>query len=142
MRLAELTVAASHEYHARLPAIRMEADDVNALHESFMRRALQWAQRAALAGEVPVGAVLVRDGEVLGEGANAPIEEVEANLLPAAAALLDDMVWWAKATMAAKFFLKGASVGFILNVLRGLRGSIFIGVSIEENMDQYQDGLE
>jgi tRNA(adenine34) deaminase len=44
------------------------------MHEAFMRRALQWAQRAAVAGEVPVGAVLVRDGEVLGEGANAPIE--------------------------------------------------------------------
>ncbi len=44
------------------------------MHETFMRRALQWAQRAAVAGEVPVGAVLVRDGEVLGEGANAPIE--------------------------------------------------------------------
>jgi tRNA(adenine34) deaminase len=47
---------------------------MNAMHEAFMRRALQWAQRAAVAGEVPVGAVLVRDGEVLGEGANAPIE--------------------------------------------------------------------
>jgi NAD(P)H-dependent FMN reductase len=35
-------------------------------------------------------------------GANAPIEEVEANLLPAATALLDDMVWWANATMAAR----------------------------------------
>jgi len=38
-----------------------------------MRRALEWAERAARAGEVPVGAVVVRDGEVLGEGANQPI---------------------------------------------------------------------
>src|SRR5512144_990146 len=38
-----------------------------------MRRALEWAQRAAAAGEVPVGAVVVRDGLVLGEGANQPI---------------------------------------------------------------------
>ena len=51
------------------------ATAVNVMHETFMRRALQWAQRAAVAGEVPVGAVLVRDGEVLGEGANAPIEQ-------------------------------------------------------------------
>lgn len=35
-------------------------------------------------------------------GANAAIEEIEANLLPGATALLDDIVWWAKATMAAK----------------------------------------
>ncbi len=38
-----------------------------------MERALALAEEAAAAGEVPVGAVLVRDGEVLGEGANAPI---------------------------------------------------------------------
>jgi tRNA(adenine34) deaminase len=31
------------------------------------------AQQAAAAGEVPVGAVVVRDGVVLGEGANCPI---------------------------------------------------------------------
>ncbi|MGQ0564237.1 MAG: NADPH-dependent FMN reductase [Gemmobacter sp.] len=35
-------------------------------------------------------------------GSNAPIEEIEANILPAAKASLDDLVWWAKATMAAK----------------------------------------
>jgi NAD(P)H-dependent FMN reductase len=35
-------------------------------------------------------------------GTNAPIEDIEANILPAAKAALDDLVWWAKATMAAK----------------------------------------
>ena len=39
----------------------------------FMRRALELAQRAALDGEVPVGAVLVLDEEVIGEGGNRPI---------------------------------------------------------------------
>jgi len=39
----------------------------------FMARALQLAAQAAEVGEVPVGAVLVRDGRVVGEGANAPI---------------------------------------------------------------------
>ena len=39
----------------------------------WMRHALHLAQQAAAAGEVPVGAVLVRDGQVLGEGCNAPI---------------------------------------------------------------------
>jgi tRNA(adenine34) deaminase len=37
-----------------------------------MRRALELADRAAVEGEVPVGAVIVRNGEVLGEGSNAP----------------------------------------------------------------------
>ncbi|MCC7516689.1 MAG: tRNA adenosine(34) deaminase TadA [Pseudomonadales bacterium] len=41
--------------------------------EQFMTRALQLAQHAAACGEVPVGAVLVRNGEVIGEGYNCPI---------------------------------------------------------------------
>lgn len=39
----------------------------------FMHRALTLAQRAEAAGEVPVGAVLVAGGEVLGEGWNRPV---------------------------------------------------------------------
>jgi tRNA(adenine34) deaminase len=39
----------------------------------FMRRALLLAQRAAEEGEVPVGALLVLGGEVIGEGWNRPI---------------------------------------------------------------------
>jgi NAD(P)H-dependent FMN reductase len=35
-------------------------------------------------------------------GSNAPIEEIEAHILPAAKSTLDDLVWWAKATMAAR----------------------------------------
>lgn len=33
---------------------------------------------------------------------NKPIEEIEGNLLPATKTALDELVWWAKATMAAK----------------------------------------
>jgi tRNA(adenine34) deaminase len=40
----------------------------------FMRRALELAQRAALDGEVPVGALLILEDEVIGEGWNRPIE--------------------------------------------------------------------
>jgi tRNA(adenine34) deaminase len=40
---------------------------------TYMQRALELAREAAAAGEVPVGAVLVRDGEIIGEGYNAPI---------------------------------------------------------------------
>ena len=39
----------------------------------FMARALELARQAASAGEVPVGAVLVHEGRVIGEGANRPI---------------------------------------------------------------------
>ena len=39
----------------------------------FMREALALAQRAQQAGEVPVGAVVVRDGEIVGRGWNHPI---------------------------------------------------------------------
>jgi NAD(P)H-dependent FMN reductase len=35
-------------------------------------------------------------------GGNRPIEDIEAGLLPSATAALDDLVWWAKATMAAR----------------------------------------
>ena len=40
------------------------------LSVSFMTRALELAREAALAGEVPVGAVVVRHGEIVGEGRN------------------------------------------------------------------------
>jgi len=33
---------------------------------------------------------------------NKPMTEIEANLLPSAKTALDELVWWAKATMAAK----------------------------------------
>lgn len=38
-----------------------------------MRRALELARHAAIAGEVPVGAVVVHGGEIIGEGWNQPI---------------------------------------------------------------------
>lgn len=41
--------------------------------EFWMRHALQLAQRAWDEGEVPVGAVLVHEGRVIGEGWNRPI---------------------------------------------------------------------
>lgn len=47
--------------------LKLQTDDV------WMRRALELAQRAEELGEVPVGAVVVADGEVIGEGWNQPI---------------------------------------------------------------------
>jgi tRNA(adenine34) deaminase len=40
-------------------------------HEGFMRLALELAAEAGQRGEVPVGAVVVKAGEVIGRGANA-----------------------------------------------------------------------
>jgi tRNA(adenine34) deaminase len=40
---------------------------------AFMREALSLAAEAASAGEVPVGAVVVKDGEIIGRGWNRPI---------------------------------------------------------------------
>ena len=39
----------------------------------YMRDALELARQAEAAGEVPVGAVVVRDGVIIGRGYNAPI---------------------------------------------------------------------
>lgn len=61
-----------------------------------MARALDLARAAATAGEVPVGAVVVKDGEVIGEGANAPrrghdpTAHAEILAIRAAAAALGD----------------------------------------------------
>jgi tRNA(adenine34) deaminase len=46
-------------------------------HEAYMRLALAEARRAQEGGEVPVGAVLVADGRVVGRGSNRPIGSVD-----------------------------------------------------------------
>jgi len=45
--------------------------------EQFMGMALQLARDAESNGEVPVGAVIVANGELIGSGRNAPIETVD-----------------------------------------------------------------
>ena len=42
-----------------------------------MRRALELAARAEAQGEVPIGALVVRDGDIIGEGFNTPIASVD-----------------------------------------------------------------
>ena len=39
-------------------------------HENYMREALLLAREAAVEGEVPVGCVIVKDGEIIGRGRN------------------------------------------------------------------------
>ena len=45
--------------------------------DHWMRRALDLAMQAVRAGEVPVGAVVVRGGVEIGAGANAPIRDAD-----------------------------------------------------------------
>ena len=52
------------------------ASDGDAVH-SAMAEALRLARRAAAEGEVPVGAVVVLDGAIVGRGANGPIGAVD-----------------------------------------------------------------
>ena len=46
---------------------------MTATSEYFMGKAIEEAKRAAALGEVPVGAVLVRDGQIISTGHNHPI---------------------------------------------------------------------
>lgn len=68
-----------------------ESPSQQAVDEQWMRRALALADCAAAEGEVPVGAVLVRDNVTLGEGYNRvigardPSAHAEINALRAAA---------------------------------------------------------
>jgi tRNA(adenine34) deaminase len=55
------------------PFYEMTPEDVHLLDETFMRQALELAHDAERAGEIPVGAVLVVGGTVLGRGKNSPI---------------------------------------------------------------------
>ena len=70
----------------------MSGDD----DEFYMRRAIELARDAEAAGEVPVGAVIVRDGEILAEGFNRPISthdptaHAEMVAVRAAAARIDN----------------------------------------------------
>lgn len=45
--------------------------------ETFMREALALAAEAGARGEVPVGAVVVKDGEIIGRGFNQPISSAD-----------------------------------------------------------------
>jgi len=51
----------------------VSAGAFSAVDHRWMRRALRLARRAGAAGEVPVGAVVVAGGTLLGAAANAPI---------------------------------------------------------------------
>ena len=57
--------------------------------EFFMREALSQAEAAGCLGEVPVGAVVVRDGVIVGRGFNSPIGDHDPTAHAEVAALRD-----------------------------------------------------
>ena len=57
-------------------ATEFESQSTN--HERWMREALSLAQQAAEADEVPVGAIVVQNGEIIGRGFNQPVRSCDA----------------------------------------------------------------
>ena len=47
-------------------------------HEEYMKRAMELAAQAGKEGDVPVGCVIVKDGEIVGEGRNRREENGDA----------------------------------------------------------------
>ena len=52
-----------------------QASQQNKPHHFWMRRALELAEQAEALGEVPVGAVIVKDERIIAEGFNQPISQ-------------------------------------------------------------------
>ncbi len=73
-------------------------------HDRFMREALALAAGAAAIGEVPVGAVIVLDGAVIGRGRNQPISSHDPTAHAEVVALRD------AAARAGNYRLPGATL--------------------------------
>lgn len=64
--------------------------------EQYMREALAEAEKALAAGEVPIGAVMVRDGEIIARGHNLrntaknPLRHAEIDVIHASAGIVGD----------------------------------------------------
>jgi len=59
--------------------ILLMSDSMPDADRRWMQRAIELAERAREEGEVPVGAVVVRDGNLIGEGWNRPIAAQDAS---------------------------------------------------------------
>jgi tRNA(adenine34) deaminase len=87
--------------------------------EQYMRRALELARRAEEEGEVPIGALVVRHEEILGEGWNRPI----AALDPTAHAEIQALR--AAAAKARNYRLNGATLYVTLEPCDMCIGAMF-----------------
>lgn len=77
LRCAACDITGRPSARVTMPASSDPSADDDALQvrdQHFMQRALALARRAETAGEVPVGALVTRDDEVLGEGWNRPVD--------------------------------------------------------------------
>ena len=86
---------------------------------SFMREALVLARDAWAAGEVPVGAVVVKEGEIVGRGFNAPISRHDPSAHAEIMALRD------AATNLGNYRLVGCSLYVTLEPCAMCMGAIF-----------------
>ena len=84
-----------------------------------MRRALELARRAGAEGEVPVGAVVVSDGRIIGEGWNRPIAAAD----PTAHAEIQAMR--AAAAAIGNYRLTGATLYVTLEPCEMCLGAMF-----------------
>ena len=87
--------------------------------EKFMRRALELARQAQAQGEVPVGAVVVLDGKVVGEGWNQPISSAD----PTAHAEIQSMR--AAAAAMKNYRIPGATLYVTLEPCEMCLGAMF-----------------
>lgn len=76
-------------YNARMNSSSEQIIPANEADIACMREALRLAGQAAQAGEVPVGAVVVKDGVIIGRGSNAPISKHDPTAHAEIAALRD-----------------------------------------------------
>jgi len=87
--------------------------------EQYMRRALELARHAQSEGEVPIGALVVLQGEILGEGWNRPIAAHD----PTAHAEIQAMR--AAAAKAGNYRLTGATLYVTLEPCEMCLGAMF-----------------
>lgn len=98
----------------------MDLDTAGAAHdERFMREAFALAREAGAMGEVPVGAVVVRDGEIVGRGYNRPITSHDPTAHAEIVALRD------AATRAGNYRLPDCELFVTLEPCAMCTGAIF-----------------
>lgn len=87
--------------------------------EEYMRRALELARLAQECGEVPVGAIVVKDGEIIGRGFNQPIRSADPTAHAEIMALRD------AAQRSANYRLPGCTLYVTLEPCLMCTGAIF-----------------
>lgn len=102
------------------PAPALRADPPRAGDRAFMARALEMGRLAALRGEVPVGAVLVRDGRIVAEGHNRTVTDAD----PTAHA--EVVVLRAAARSQGDFRLEGATLYVTLEPCAQCAGAVVL----------------